>query len=472
MARTRVRLAPVPSPGSVPKPITVRTALSGHFIFTGVPDGLYLITAIRDHYFPASYGQRLPHGQGTPLQVTADADIFAELRMHRMGAVTGRVLDENGIGLSDVNVVAYRTRLPLRIAASAVSDDRGVYRIHGLDPGKYWVRTGPLTLDDGSTFVPTFAPESIESRDARAFVVAVDGETPDADLRIIPGRLANLTITLQCQPMGMMAIASVASETGRSSANISCGDSHRFDGLAPGPYEISAQTQDNTQFGFTELMVNHDQYASVLMAPPPRMNIVFEGVAGTAGTNPSITLLARQQSLAETGPEREIKPPQTTLAPGHWEIRARTQPGVYVDAITDPYSGIRRPFRIERPSDRFDIFVESRFQASIRVRFSDKAAAITGAVQTDGKPVAGVPVFLWPVAEQARRSLGGAVQTLSDVNGQFDFESLPPGDYRLLATFDLNEVDQESMDLAQAATIHVEPSQQLQIALKPWIGPY
>src|SRR5436309_7127583 len=115
MERTRVRLQPVPNAASDARLLMARAGSSGHFLFPAVPDGLYLLTAIRDHYFPASYGQRLPSGQGIPFRVTRDSDLFAELRMRRMGAITGRILDENGIGVPGVNVVAYRTRLPLRI---------------------------------------------------------------------------------------------------------------------------------------------------------------------------------------------------------------------------------------------------------------------------------------------------------------------------------------------------------------------
>src|SRR5216117_4457182 len=93
-----------------------------------------LLTAVRDGYFPAAYGQRLPIGRGTPIQVTAESDLFAELRLRRKGAITGRVLDENGVARAGVSVLAYRARLPLRSAGTAVSDDRGVFRIHGLDP--------------------------------------------------------------------------------------------------------------------------------------------------------------------------------------------------------------------------------------------------------------------------------------------------------------------------------------------------
>lgn len=468
MARTRVRLQPVPNAGVDAKPLIVRAGISGHFMFPAVPEGLYLLTAIREHYFPASYGQRLPNGQGTPIQVTTDSDLFAELRMRRMGAISGRVLDENGIGLPGVNVVAYRTRLPLRMAASAVADDRGVYRIHGLDPGKYWVRNAAFTLDDGSGFLPTFSPEAMESREARTYPVAVDAEMPDADIRPVPGALLHLTVSPQCQPMGAPVTVLLSSETGRWSANTACGYSYRFDSLAPASYEVYGETQDSSEFGFIEMFLNHDELATVVMVPPPRVNIIFEGIAGVTDARPSITLTGRRQDLAETGPEREIKAPQTTLAPGHWEISARAGPGEYVESITNTYVGPRRTLRRERPADWFDVFIETRLQASMKVIFSDKGGTIGGTVQTEGKAEPGTPVFLWPVAEQARRSLHGQLQTLSDVNGAFRFHSLPPGDYRLLATFDLSEADEESMEVARAVTVHVEPSQTSNVSLAPW----
>ncbi len=117
------------------------------------------------------------------MDVTEDSTIFAELHMRHKGAVTGRVLDENGVGISDAPVLAYRARLPIRLAGSAITDDRGVYRIHGLEPGKYWVRSGAFVLEDGTGVLPTFGPESLESREARIHVVALDSDTPDADVR-------------------------------------------------------------------------------------------------------------------------------------------------------------------------------------------------------------------------------------------------------------------------------------------------
>ena len=90
--------------------------------------------------------------------------------MRHKGALTGRVLDENGVGTPGVPVVAYRARLPLRTAGSSTSDDRGVFRIGGLEPGRYWVRSGAHTLEDRTGWLPTFAPEEGEVRNARLFV--------------------------------------------------------------------------------------------------------------------------------------------------------------------------------------------------------------------------------------------------------------------------------------------------------------
>ena len=103
---------------------------------------------------------------------------------------------------------------------------------------------------------------------------------------------------------------------------------------------------------------------------------------------------------------------------------------------------------------------------------SDQACQIAGRAMTDSKPATGAPVFLWPVAESARRSLSGPLQVLSDTEGRFRFDSLPPGDYRLLASFDVNEIDEELIEASHAAAVHAEASQTAAIDLPLWIAPW
>lgn len=244
LARVVVRLDPVPNSGG--KALTTRAGRSGQFVFPAIAPGIYVLAAVRDGYFPAAYGQRLPIGRGTPLEVTADSELFAELRMRHKGALTGRVLDENGVGRPGVSVLAYRARLPLLSAGSALSDDRGVFRVHGLDPGKYWVRSAAHTLDDGSGWLPTFGPQSREVRDARVHPVTVDADSTDADVSPDPGTLFHLGGLIACDTSGPV-IVTLSSETGRRRTQTACPvGGYKFEGLAPAVYEVLAKLPDGS----------------------------------------------------------------------------------------------------------------------------------------------------------------------------------------------------------------------------------
>jgi hypothetical protein len=471
VARTVVRLDPVPDSGG--KQLTTRAGRSGQFVFPVIAPGFYILVAVRDGYFPVAYGQRLPIGRGTPIQVTADTDFFAELRLRHKGALTGRVLDENGVGRPAVSVLAYRARLPLQSAGSALSDDRGVFRIHGLDPGKYWVRSAAHTLDDGSGWLPTFGPQGREVREARLHQVTVDADTTDADVSPDPGELFHLSGVIACDVTGPV-IVTLSSETGRRRTQTVCPvGGYKFEGLAPGAYEVFATQQDDAASGFTELYLDRDSQAgNVQVTRAPTVDIEVRRSGSNAAADIPLALTGRRQDLSEAETERQITGPRTTLAPGHWELRAHPPAGQYVESIVNLRAAPRRPWKAERAADWFEVFIETRSSSRIRITVSDQAARIAGKVMADGKPVPGAPVFLWPVADSARRSLSGPLQTLSDTGGRFGFDSLPPGDYRMLASFDVPEIDEELIDLSNAAIVHGEPSQTTNIELPVWIAPY
>jgi hypothetical protein len=48
---------------------------------------------------------------------------------------------------------------------------------------------------------------------------------------------------------------------------------------------------------------------------------------------------------------------------------------------------------------------------------------------------------------------------------------LPPGDYRVLASFDVLEADEESMGNSNAALVHAEALQAATIELPIWVAP-
>ena len=475
LARARVRLQPVPRSGEAPaKPLLVRSGRSGQFVFGTVPDGVYLLIAERDNYFPVAQGQRRPNGQGVPIQVTKESKLFSTLRMLRKGAITGRVLDENGIAIQGMQVLAYRARLPLRTAGRGVSDDRGVYRITGLDPGKYWVRSAAYSHDDGSGRLPTFGPESREALQARVHFVAADSDATDADVRPMTGDLFHLRGTVQCSSLDSAPVTiTLSSETGRQTKQAGCAPAqYQFDGLAPAVYEIFATSRSGTDAGFTELYLEKDNDSGgVIMQQPPEVNFDFRRAGASLRPAPAIQLSGRRQDLSNLDEERAISLTRTMLPPGHWEMSGYLGPGQYVESIANQFNRQRRTWKVDRPTDAHDVFIEMAHSVRLVVTISDKASQIEGSVSNENAPVAGAPVFLWPVNEQARRSLRGWRSMLSTADGKFHFDGLPPGDYRMLATFDLTEVDADTMEEARAVTVHTTDSQTKTLDLALWAAP-
>jgi hypothetical protein len=474
LARTHVRLQPVPRPGVETRPLTMRAESSGSFVFQNVPDGLYLLIATRDPYFPAAFGQRRPEGHGTPIEVTKDSDLFAELRMYRKGAVTGRVLDENGIGMEQVPVIAYRARLPLRAAGRAVSDGRGVYRVYGLDPGKYWVRTVAHTLDDGEGRLPTFGREGREISESHVHPVRLDEDTPDADVRPFPGRLFRLRGRVLCDPgpVPVLITITLSSETGRKTAQGGCMQSYTFEGLSPAVYEVFATKQgDGADAGFIEVQLDHNtDNGDVQVSPVQRADFIVRRAGASGVANIPVTIYGHRQDLSESDDDKEI-PLHAMLAPGQWEFTVHTGPGVFVQSMTNAASLRRAQLPTIHPPDWFDLFLDGRGFSQVTVVLSDQAATMQGSVTQDTRGVPGAPVFLWPMAESARRSLHGWRETITDIDGHFKFDSLPPGDYRMLATFDVTEIDEEKLDEAHAIIVHVDAASSANADLQVWIAP-
>lgn len=472
LARSMLHLDPVPSAGgSALRPLQMRAGRKGEFVFLDVPDGMYVLTATRAEYSPAAYGQRRAGGQGTPIQVTAASVLFTELRLARLGAISGRVLDENGVGISGVMVIAYRARLPLRQAGHAESDDRGVYRIHGLDPGKYWIRSAAYTLDDGTGLLPTFGPQSREARYAGVHEAKLDYETEYADVEPETGSLFSLTGKVTCAPEPSAKpddtptpplTLTLSSETGRRRVQLVCNQSYRFDTLAPARYEVFAEFADRSESGFIELELDkNSDLGSVEVTPPPQVEFIVSR-AGQGEASIPVMLTGRRDDLSELEQPHAIETPRTTLPAGHWDIQGSAAPGQYIESIGPSTTS---------PDDSFRVLIQNRPGMSLRVLIAEPVAAIAGSVVSEGNPVPGAPVFLWPVADEARRQLGGARQILSNTDGTFRFDGLPPGDYRLLASFDLREANAEIMDQANAPKTRAEASESASVELPLWLAP-
>jgi len=128
----------------------------GQFSFIGLPPGRYTLTASKAGYVDIAYGAKRPGRPGTPIQL-ADAQKLdqAAMTLPRGSVVTGIVVDEHGEPSTGTQVRALRFVMQqgervLRQAGQDQTDDRGIYRIYGLQPGDHIVYAVPRNQNIGN----------------------------------------------------------------------------------------------------------------------------------------------------------------------------------------------------------------------------------------------------------------------------------------------------------------------------------
>ena len=114
---------------------------SGAFELTALPAGRYTLNVAKTGYVSISYGQRRPLQAGTPLQLAEGQDLKGlDMRLPLGSVISGHVFDETGEPMPGtmVRVMMYRYaqgNRQLVPAGNGQTDDRGQYRIWGLNPG-------------------------------------------------------------------------------------------------------------------------------------------------------------------------------------------------------------------------------------------------------------------------------------------------------------------------------------------------
>jgi hypothetical protein len=128
----------------------ILTRGDGRFVFGHLAAGMYSITATRHGYTDGSLGRTRPGGPSRPLQLAAGERVGdASIPLWRTAAISGPIVDESGERQVDAVVKVFRRTLvaghrQFHQAGSARSDDRGMFRVGGLSPGRYIVGTVPV----------------------------------------------------------------------------------------------------------------------------------------------------------------------------------------------------------------------------------------------------------------------------------------------------------------------------------------
>lgn len=242
--------------------ITATTDSDGWFKFASVAPGSYRLVA----YAPAHIieGEANPLTPGKVINIGEGETIEnISFSITRGGIVTGRVTDPDNRPVIAEAVRAYKLDANGKRASSGIpvfnewqTDDRGVYRIYGLEPGKYIVAAGASSEDaslriggaGGTYYRRTFYPEAVEEAEAKIIEIRSGTESEGIDIKLAPAsKSKTFTVTGRVieadtnKPVagvmigyGVTKQGSVSFGFGNSATN-SAGE-FRLEGLTPNAY--------------------------------------------------------------------------------------------------------------------------------------------------------------------------------------------------------------------------------------------
>ena len=264
--------------------IMAKTAMTdgeGRFEFRDLPGGRFNLSASKSGYVTVQYGQTRPFESGRPIELT-DKQVLenADITMPRGSVIAGRIVDEFGEPLPDVNVTAMRQtwtngrrRMTPAGGRIAQTNDLGQFRIYGLPPGDYYIsatlrgpidmmavemaasvragfnEAGPTASNPSSGYAPTYFPGTFNVADAQRVTLAVGQEIGNADFALTPVRLAKISgivIGSDGKPLsGAMVTASPSSRTEvmlgmQNSGRTNADGAFTINNVAPGEYQLNA----------------------------------------------------------------------------------------------------------------------------------------------------------------------------------------------------------------------------------------
>jgi protocatechuate 3,4-dioxygenase beta subunit len=460
----------------------------GGFRVAGLEPGIYSIGASAPGYI----------AEVDPLTGRAGGEYkpgdAATVRLVKGGVITGTATDAQGEPLVALSVRAYRVRdldgrtPPPNVVyvGAGKTDDRGVYRIYGLQPGAYVVLAGGQSspsfglVSPYDSDAPTFYPSS--TRDTAAEVtVRAGAEAAGVDIRYRDeqGRRVTGKVELQAPPTdtnGAVVLTLSYASSGIQAAStyinlLTPNLSFSLEGVADGDYDLQATVGGPGGLAGTSA----PQRVTVRGADVTGLRITLTPLASVSGTliveqateaerarpdckgtraplPPQETLVAaafdrpasaRALPAPRTSPTREATPDDAgaftlrSLEAGRYRLTVRPfDENLYVRSIQLP--GANAPAAAPRAdaataTAREALDIKPGQQLSgVLVRLSEGAAGLSGHVVVEGPalpPSAQWRVSLVPAEREHADDTLRFFEATPAADGSVAFKNIPPGRY-------------------------------------------
>lgn len=475
LARARV----VATSSTLPDPRVTVSAPDGTFAFTSLPSGTYAVAVTRTGYVAAQFGER-PSAPPTPIAVNAGESVSGvEVALQPAGVVAGQILDEDDAPFAGamVDALVSRTiegRPTLVSIASALTNDRGEFRLAGLPAGQVYVsasdpafarvgdETGPLQ------YAPTYYP-GVAFVEQATRVAVVPGAEPQPiviKLHIIrPSRVAGIIRTPDARqlisgavimrPLAEEALAVVPTQD----VMILPDGTFAFRNVPPGEYQIRArgEVDDETPSLFATFRVRVEGHdignVEMMLVPGARLEGQVLVEATKTPKSPQVLAGVRVRAPFVDGSAFGDALTGVVGADGSYAIR-----GVMTGSHMVTLEGLSWPWVLKsvtwRGQDITDtgIVAESRETYSdVRLTITDAASEIAGLVRdSTGAAVADATVLVIPASPQFWTRTSRRFRLLhSDASGRYAVRGLPPGEYRAVASVEIDDSEAYRREMLQ-----------------------
>jgi len=277
----------------------------GSFSVEGLAPGAYSISVAAPAYIVVS---GLIDDDGKPIYYRPGDQVT--IRMTKGGVITGKITDSQGQPAVQIPVQAVRLRdekgraarqttKPFSNSEGAKTDDRGIYRLYGLEPGVYLVSAGggePFSATPYTNDSPVYHPSATPDLAAEVRVQA-GHETAGVDISYssIPGHSVSGHLSGQFATGGVVSVAAVLLthlKSGMPQAEaLSMSESHPFQisGVPDGEYLLTA--------------LSFSLGKDLTISPPRRIVVKGSDVTGVDLALGPITTISGKVVIQESKPD-------------------------------------------------------------------------------------------------------------------------------------------------------------------------
>lgn len=446
------------NPGQRNQTLSARSDQDGNYRIGNVPRGTYQIG-------PSSLEFSVTDNQQRVLILTEGESVDAiDFALVRGGVITGKVTVSGDQPLIEalISYTVERTddmgNQSSRTESRIQTDDRGIYRLFGLGPGKYKlsasrnVRTG---FGQPARFLPTYYPATTDPLKATIIEVTEGSELTGIDINVavnenstekfaVKGRIievndqpvANVRLRLEQQigphSTSYLDVPSTSDEKGEFS----------FEDIAPGQYGVIVEPSPNNSLRADRLpFVVTDEDVTGLVIKAVRTASV-SGVVVVEGTTDKVPLLQRGRlflySYSSNRDSRGASATAQVNADGSFQMSGLNEGfnNVSLGARFDGPLGLSIS-RIERDGVVQNGGIDVRDGENItgvRVFLKYSNGTIRGVVKTaNGELPRNAQVAVW-LGETEADARSFRTSPVVDARGHFIIEGVPDGTYEINAS--------------------------------------